>query len=173
MPTRLLSEWASRVSFDDLPPAVVEHTCLRIVDVLGLVLAGLGTPFGRAVRQAVLALNPGGPSRILGGGELGVPRPLLLQHRDEVAALEAAQVDILPILGQPAARRRATLVDPAEAAGIDLPADHHAIDDPHRGGCGAPVAHHDAPGSYLSASISSSISSRIVSPLSSGRRCYW
>jgi 2-methylcitrate dehydratase PrpD len=69
MPTRVLSEWASRVSFEDLPPAVVEHTCLRIVDVLGLVLAGLGTPFGRAVRQSVLALNPGGPSRILGSGE--------------------------------------------------------------------------------------------------------
>src|SRR6266849_2905254 len=67
--SRRVSEWVSRVGYEDLPPAVVEHTCLRIIDVLGLVLAGLGTPFGRSVRRGVLALNPTGPSRILGSGE--------------------------------------------------------------------------------------------------------
>ena len=40
---------------------VIEHTRLRVLDVFGLMLAGLGTPFGCSVREAVLALNPGGP----------------------------------------------------------------------------------------------------------------
>ena len=58
-----LSDWAAALSYEDLPPAVIEHTRLRVLDVFGLVLAGLGTPFGRSVREAVLALNPGGPCR--------------------------------------------------------------------------------------------------------------
>jgi 2-methylcitrate dehydratase PrpD len=57
------------VRFGDLPQDVVEQTTLRVLDVFGLVLAGLGTPFGRSVREAVLALNPAGPSRILGRGD--------------------------------------------------------------------------------------------------------
>jgi 2-methylcitrate dehydratase PrpD len=64
-----LSRWVAGIGFDDLPPAVVEQTCLRVLDVFGLVLAGLGTPFGRSVREAVLALNPAGPGRIFGSGD--------------------------------------------------------------------------------------------------------
>jgi 2-methylcitrate dehydratase PrpD len=64
-----ISDWVSRVRFEDLPPDVVEQTALRVLDVFGLVLAGLGTPFGRSVREAVLALNPAGPSRIFGRGD--------------------------------------------------------------------------------------------------------
>jgi 2-methylcitrate dehydratase PrpD len=65
----LLSQWVSGVRFGDLPQDVVEQTALRVLDVFGLVLAGLGTPFGRSVRAAVLALNPAGPSRIFGVGD--------------------------------------------------------------------------------------------------------
>jgi 2-methylcitrate dehydratase PrpD len=64
-----LSRWASGVRLEDLPQDVVENTCLRVLDVLGLVLAGSGTPFGRSVREAVLALNPAGPSRLFGSGD--------------------------------------------------------------------------------------------------------
>ena len=64
-----LSHWVAGVGFDDLPRDVVEQTCLRVLDVCGLVLAGSGTPFGRSVRQAVLALNPAGPARIFGTGD--------------------------------------------------------------------------------------------------------
>jgi 2-methylcitrate dehydratase PrpD len=71
MPTysEQLSEWAAQVRFQDLPSSVVEHTRLRILDVFGLVLAGLGTSFGRSVRQSVLELNPTGPCRIFGRGD--------------------------------------------------------------------------------------------------------
>jgi 2-methylcitrate dehydratase PrpD len=64
-----VSDWVSRVEFGDLPADVVEQTSLRVLDVFGLVLAGLGTPFGESVRAGVLALNPTGPSRILGRGD--------------------------------------------------------------------------------------------------------
>jgi 2-methylcitrate dehydratase PrpD len=64
-----LSAWAATLGFADLPAAVVDQTCLRVLDVFGLVLAGLGTPFGRSVREATLALNPAGSGRIFGSGD--------------------------------------------------------------------------------------------------------
>jgi 2-methylcitrate dehydratase PrpD len=64
-----LSRWVAGVRFEDLPRDVVENTCLRVLDVFGLVLAGSGTPFGRSVREAVLALNPEGPGRLFGTGD--------------------------------------------------------------------------------------------------------
>jgi len=64
-----LSQWAAGLRYGDLPRSVVEQTCLRVLDVFGLVLAGLGTSFGRSVREAVLALNPSGPGRIFGSGD--------------------------------------------------------------------------------------------------------
>lgn len=65
----VLARWTAGLRAADLPPGVVAHTRLRILDVIGLVLAGRATPFGRSVREAVLALDPAGPSRLLGGGE--------------------------------------------------------------------------------------------------------
>ena len=44
-------------------------TKLRVLDVIGLSLAGAETPFGRSTRSAALALSPPGPSRIVGSGE--------------------------------------------------------------------------------------------------------
>src|SRR5436309_1921464 len=41
-----IAHWAAQVSFDDLPPDVVAATKLRVLDVVGLALAGAGTPFG-------------------------------------------------------------------------------------------------------------------------------
>ncbi len=64
-----LAEWTAALGFADLPAEVVENTRLRVLDVIGLSLAGLGTPFGQAVRKAALALAPDGPARILGSGE--------------------------------------------------------------------------------------------------------
>ena len=64
-----LAGWARAVDFDDLPADVVETTKYRILDVIGLTLAGLGTPFGTSVRQASAAMNPPGPSRLWGVGQ--------------------------------------------------------------------------------------------------------
>ncbi len=62
----LLSEWASRFDYADLPERVVDHTKLRVLDVIGLALAGLGTNFGQSVVRAVGDMHPAGPCRILG-----------------------------------------------------------------------------------------------------------
>ena len=64
-----LAEWASRIRFEDLPADVVEATKLRVLDVIGLSLAGAETPFGRSTREAVVAMSPVGPCRILGFGD--------------------------------------------------------------------------------------------------------
>jgi len=64
-----LAAWASRLRFEDLPADVVEATKLRVLDVIGLSLAGAETPFGRSTRDAIVAMSPPGPCRILGFGD--------------------------------------------------------------------------------------------------------
>src|SRR5581483_10294487 len=64
-----LATWASGLRFEDLPTDVVESTKLRVLDVIGLCLAGAETAFGKSTRAAVAALSPSGPCRILGFGD--------------------------------------------------------------------------------------------------------
>jgi 2-methylcitrate dehydratase PrpD len=64
-----VAEWVSGVRYEDLPSDVVESTKLRILDVIGLALAGAETPFGRSTIAAAVAMSPPGPARILGTGE--------------------------------------------------------------------------------------------------------
>jgi len=64
-----LADWARTIDFDDLPADVVENTKYRILDVIGLALAGLGTPYGESLKQASAAMNPAGSSRIFGVGQ--------------------------------------------------------------------------------------------------------
>jgi 2-methylcitrate dehydratase PrpD len=67
--TEELAGWARGIGFDALPGDVVASTRDRVLDVIGLALAGLGTPFGESLTQACMAMNPPGPSRILGTGQ--------------------------------------------------------------------------------------------------------
>ena len=64
-----MAEWAATVRFEDLPSDVVEATRLRMLDVMGLAIAGSVTPFGRATRTATVTMSPPGPSRIWGTGD--------------------------------------------------------------------------------------------------------
>jgi 2-methylcitrate dehydratase PrpD len=64
-----LAHWVSALKFEDLPADVVESTKLRILDVIGLALAGLGTAFGQSVRKAAIAMESSGEGRIFGTGE--------------------------------------------------------------------------------------------------------
>ena len=63
-----VAAWVAGLSFSDLPPDVVATTKLRVLDVIGLSLAGSTTPLGRSVRAGVRAMSPDGPSRIWGSG---------------------------------------------------------------------------------------------------------
>jgi 2-methylcitrate dehydratase PrpD len=68
-----LAGWACALRFEDLPQDVVEATKLRVLDVVGLSLAGAETEFGRSTREAMRAISPPGPCRVLGFGDrLGV-----------------------------------------------------------------------------------------------------
>jgi 2-methylcitrate dehydratase PrpD len=68
-PSLQLARWATSVRFEDLPADVVASTKLRVMDVIGLALAGAETDFGRSVCAAALALSPPGPATILGFGD--------------------------------------------------------------------------------------------------------
>ncbi len=63
--SKIISEWVTRTRFADLPGDVVMATQLRILDVIGLSIAGGQTAFGRSVRSAA-ALYPGTASRLWG-----------------------------------------------------------------------------------------------------------
>ena len=67
--SELLTHWSLGLRFEDLPDKVIENTRLRILDVIGLALAGSGTDFGRSVKQSTLELSAGGTCRIWGSGE--------------------------------------------------------------------------------------------------------
>jgi 2-methylcitrate dehydratase PrpD len=64
-----LAIWAANLAFEDLPQDVIEATKLRVLDAIGLSLAGAETPFGRSTRAAAVALSGGGPCRVLGTGD--------------------------------------------------------------------------------------------------------
>jgi 2-methylcitrate dehydratase PrpD len=64
-----LARWAAGVTFADLPDDIIAATKLRVMDVMGLALAGAETEFGRSVHNAALALSTPGPCRILGFGD--------------------------------------------------------------------------------------------------------
>lgn len=64
-----LASWASSTRFDDIPPDIIHATKLRIMDVIGLSLAGAETTFGHSTRAAAIALSPPGPCRVLGTGD--------------------------------------------------------------------------------------------------------
>lgn len=60
-----ISKWVANISYDDLPDDVVESTRLRVLDVIGLSIAGTQTAFGISVRQAA-TLYPGDEARLWG-----------------------------------------------------------------------------------------------------------
>ena len=66
--SRRMAEWTSTLRFEDLPADVVAATKRRVLDIIGLSLAGAATDLGRSTRDAMIALSPPGPCTILGTG---------------------------------------------------------------------------------------------------------
>ncbi|HEV8394154.1 MAG TPA: MmgE/PrpD family protein [Vicinamibacterales bacterium] len=64
-----VAAWVAALGFDDLPADVVATTKLRVLDVIGLSLAGSATALGHSVRAGVHAMAPQGPSRVWGSGD--------------------------------------------------------------------------------------------------------
>ena len=88
-----LANWAARTSFADLPPDVIEATKFRVLDVIGLSLAGAETEFGHSTRAATLAMSTPGPCHILGFGDrVGVTSAAFANGATHVS-LHVARVD--------------------------------------------------------------------------------
>ena len=83
-----LARWFAALKYSDLPADVAASTKLRILDVIGLVLASVNTPFGRALRETALALGAGRESRLLGSGERVSPMAAALANGTLSQALE-------------------------------------------------------------------------------------
>jgi 2-methylcitrate dehydratase PrpD len=66
---REVADWVAGLRYEDLPADVVATTKLRILDVLGLALAGAETRLGRAIVEGARAISPPGPSRLVGTGD--------------------------------------------------------------------------------------------------------
>lgn len=64
-----VAEWVAALRYRDLPSDVVHATKLRVLDVIGLALAGLDTDFGRSVLEAARSMFPPGPCHVFGTGE--------------------------------------------------------------------------------------------------------
>ncbi|GAA4336597.1 MmgE/PrpD family protein [Pigmentiphaga soli] len=71
--TRVLARWCADTPFDGIPGDVLASTRLRILDTLGLGIAGAASPIGRALSAAVgEARCPQGGATVL-AGPAGVP----------------------------------------------------------------------------------------------------
>jgi 2-methylcitrate dehydratase PrpD len=117
-----LAEWVSRASFDDLPEDVIEGTKLRVLDVIGLALAGAETAFGRSVRDAAIAMAPSGPCRILGSGDrVGVTTAAFANGSfSQALEFDDTHVESIVHMSSPAVAAALALAELATVSGRDL-----------------------------------------------------
>lgn len=71
--TTACARWLRALRLDDVPADVVEHAKLRLLDVIGVMLAASALEYGRVIRAAVLDLSGPGPSAIVGLGDRVMP----------------------------------------------------------------------------------------------------
>jgi len=117
-----LAQWAVAVRYEDLPEDVVAATKLRILDVIGLALAGAETDFGRSVRDAALALGAAGPSHILGFGDRVAPATAAFANGAFSQALEYDDThnESIVHMSSPAVAAALALSESAEVSGPAL-----------------------------------------------------
>jgi 2-methylcitrate dehydratase PrpD len=69
-----LAAWFSAVRYEDLPDDIVKNTRLRILDIVGLSLAGRQLEYGSTARKAALAIGGPAEAHIIGYGDhIGAP----------------------------------------------------------------------------------------------------
>jgi 2-methylcitrate dehydratase PrpD len=61
-----IADWVHNTTIDKLPPEVVEQTKLRILDLLGVMLASKDLPTAKAGKRALMATDPGTGATIVG-----------------------------------------------------------------------------------------------------------
>lgn len=117
-----LAGWARELSFDLLPPDVVESTRLRVLDTIGLALAGAETAFGRATLEAAKALSPPGPCRVLGTGDrLGVGASAMVNGAlAQALEYDDTHIESIVHMSSPAVAAALALAEIGRVRGKDL-----------------------------------------------------
>jgi len=117
-----LARWASSVTFDDLPADAIQATKLRVMDVIGLALAGAETEFGQSTRAAAVAMSPGGPCRILGFGDrVGVTMAAFANGAfSQALEFDDTHNESIVHMSSPAVAAAVALADAAPVSGKDL-----------------------------------------------------
>jgi 2-methylcitrate dehydratase PrpD len=117
-----LAVWVCGTAFQDLPEDVVAATKLRVLDVIGLALAGAETDFGRSVRTAALAMASPGPCRILGTGDRAGVTAAAFANGAFPQALEFddTHVESIVHMSSPAVAAALALSEIAPVTGRDL-----------------------------------------------------
>jgi 2-methylcitrate dehydratase PrpD len=117
-----LARWAAGVTFEDLPKDIVAATKLRVLDVIGLALAGAETDFGRSVRDAALAISTPGPCRILGFGDrVGVTTAALANGAfSQALEFDDTHNESIVHMSSPAAAAALALSEFTRVSGRDL-----------------------------------------------------
>jgi 2-methylcitrate dehydratase PrpD len=87
--SEVCAEWLGALRYGELPDEVVARTKLRVLEVIGLMLAGGATPVGRAAREAALAMGTGAGARLIGHGDRTTPMCAALANGTMSQALEA------------------------------------------------------------------------------------
>jgi 2-methylcitrate dehydratase PrpD len=82
-----VAEWTRGLTYGDVPEDVRQATRWRILDVLGLALAGSVTPFGAGTRRAAVAMSSG-QARIVGTGDRVGPGAAAMANAAFAQALE-------------------------------------------------------------------------------------
>lgn len=119
---RDLARWTSSLSFADLPRDVVAATKLRVLDTIGLALAGAQTDLGRATRAAAVALSPPGPSHILGTGEgVGVGTAALANGTfSQALEYDDSHLESIVHMSSPAVAAALAIADSQRTPGRDV-----------------------------------------------------
>ena len=81
-----LAEWTLGLRYEDLPERVAADVKLRILDTLGLIVSGAGTPMGRAVHAASSGLGSGRRARLIPSGKRTSAPTAALAHGTQAHA---------------------------------------------------------------------------------------
>jgi len=117
-----LARWSSALRFEDLPEDVRHTTRLRVLDIIGLSLAGADTPLGRSTRTAAVTLSPPGPCTIVGTGErVGVTHAALANGTfSQALEYDDTHNESIVHMSSPALAASLAIAETAPVSGADL-----------------------------------------------------
>lgn len=94
--TAELAQWVSQLSYEDLPPAVVAHIKLCILDSIGCGIYGAAKPWGKIASDVAVELSNGGAATLFGRRETASPTDAAMANG---TAIHGFEIDDLHVAG--------------------------------------------------------------------------